>query len=138
MSEFLRSTAVQQVDDSRWAGEVVPGWRIGKVPCGGYVLAIAGRVLSEALPHPDPLTVSILYTAPTIIGPHECEVQTLRSGGSTTHARLEMRQEGKIRAHVQAAYTNLDEVKGDSWSSVTRPEISSWREVPATKEHGIE
>ena len=51
MSEFYRDTAVERIDEDLWRGELVHGWRIGKVPNGGYVLAVAGRVLSEALPH---------------------------------------------------------------------------------------
>ena len=65
MSWFERSTRVQRVGPDHWTAEIHPGWRIGQVPNGGYVLAIAGRVLSEALPHPDPLTVHIAYLAPS-------------------------------------------------------------------------
>ena len=51
MSQFAQDTAVEQVGENQWRGELREGWRIGVVPNGGYVLAIAGRVLSEALPH---------------------------------------------------------------------------------------
>ena len=95
----------------------MPGWRIGKVPNGGYVLAIAGRVLREALKHPDPLSVHIMYTAPTVLGPVECQVQPLRAGGSTSYASLSMHQEGELKAFVSACYTELDRLQGESWSN---------------------
>ncbi|MEP5764646.1 MAG: thioesterase family protein [Halieaceae bacterium] len=138
MSVFERATAVTKIADQLWQAELVHGWRIGEVPNGGYVLAIAGRVLSEALSHSDPLTVNILYTAPTALGPIECELETLRVGGSTTHATLSMRQEGELKAFVTACYTDMDKLKGESWCSVERPAIASIEDIPATGVHGIE
>ncbi|MHC5068605.1 MAG: acyl-CoA thioesterase domain-containing protein, partial [Planctomycetota bacterium] len=61
MSGFEQDTAIDKISNTRWRAELVAGWRIGPVPCGGYPLAIAGRALSEALPNPDPLSVHILY-----------------------------------------------------------------------------
>ena len=138
MSHFEQATAVTQTGAKCWSGEIAPGWRIGDVSNGGYLLAIAGRALSQALPHPDPLTINILFTAPTVLGPVDCEIDILRSGGSTSHAVLAMRQAGQLKAHVSAAYTDLDGLKGESWSSVERPLITPIDEVPATPEHGIE
>jgi len=45
MSQFERETAVEQVDDNRFLGELHEGWRIGAVPNGGDVLGLAGRAL---------------------------------------------------------------------------------------------
>ena len=64
MSKFSRDTAVQQAGENLWRGELCEGWRIGEVPSGGYVLAVVGRALSEALAHSDPLTVTGFYLAP--------------------------------------------------------------------------
>jgi hypothetical protein len=138
MSEFARATAVEQVGEQCWQGQVVPGWRIGEVPNGGYILAIAGRALSQALAHPDPLSVHIVYTAPTQLGPIDCEVLPLRRGGSTSHGALAMRQEGELKAYVTACYTHLDRLQGESWSSVSRPQIAPLAQVPALGVHGIE
>jgi acyl-CoA thioesterase len=138
MSVFEQATAVEKAGENRWTGKIVPGWRIGEVPNGGYVLAIAGRALSQALPHPDPLTVNILFIAPTVLGPVDCEVEVLRSGGSISHAALAMRQDGELKAHVSAAYTELGKLSGESWSTVERPHITAVDEVPPTAEHGIE
>jgi len=138
MSWFEQATAVEQVAGDHWRAEIHPGWRIGEVPNGGYVLAIAGRVLSRALPHPDPLTVHILYTAPTALGPADCEVQCLRSGGSITHASLDMRQHGELKARVTACYSTLDRLAGEDWSSGGRPEIPAVETIPSLGVHGIE
>lgn len=137
-SAFALDTAVEQVDDHLWRGEIVPGWRIGVVPNGGYVLAIAGRALSRALPHSDPLGVSVTYCAAAELGPIDCEIELLRAGGSTTFARVTLRQQGQVKAAVTASYSDLERLKGESWSSVVRPEIADWHDLEPLPEHGIE
>jgi acyl-CoA thioesterase len=138
MSAFEQATAVAQVSEHGWRGEIVPGWRIGEVPNGGYLLAIAGRVLSEALAQPDPLSLHILFTAPTGLGPIDCEVQPLREGGSTSFAALSMQQGGELKAYVTGCYSDLARLEGESWSSVERPEIPPPEAVPPLGTHGIE
>lgn len=138
MGEFDRATAVARVDDHHWQGEIVPGWRIGEVSNGGYILALAGRVLREALSHPDPLTIHILYLAPTELGPVDCEVEVLRRGGSTSYATLLMRQSGEIKAQVSASYTELGRLQGEHWSSQSRPEIASAEDCTPAAAHSIE
>jgi hypothetical protein len=138
MTDFDRATAVTQLAAGHWRGQISPGWRIGAVPNGGYVLAIAGRVLSQALDHPDPLTLHILYTAPTQLGPIDCMVDPLRVGGSTSHAALTMRQEGEVKAHVTASYTNIAQLRGESWQASPRPVIAPFEDCVPIGEHGIE
>ncbi|PLW81847.1 thioesterase family protein [Kineobactrum sediminis] len=126
MSQFETETAVHQQEDNLWVGELHAGWRIGAVPNGGYVLAVAGRVLREALPHKDPLAVNAFYLAPTVLGPVECRVQPLREGRNTTHATVGMYQEGELKVQVTAAYTTLANLEGPSWSAVERPAYPPW------------
>ena len=68
MTKFARGTAVEQIDENLWRGQLCEGWRVGRMPNGGYVLAVAGRALSEALPHSDPLSVNACYLAPASFG----------------------------------------------------------------------
>ena len=137
-SEFERDTAVERVAENLWRGEMVPGWRIGEVPFGGYVLAMAARVLAQALPQPDPLSVHILYTAPSIIGPAEFLVEHLRDGKKTSHGLVRVMQAGQLRALVTASYTNLHELQGENWCLVERPEITPFEDCVPQGEHGVE
>ena len=114
MSQFALDTAVVQIEDNLWRGELHEGWRIGAVPNGGYVLAVAGRVLSQALGHPDPLSVNAFYLAPTVLGPIDCRVEVLRAGRSISHASLQMFQQGELKVQVTAAYTELSALAGES------------------------
>lgn len=126
MSQFEQETTVRRIADNRWEGELHRGWRIGEVPNGGYTLAVAGRVLREALPHPDPLTVNAFYLAPTALGPVDCQVEVLRQGGSTSFGTLRLSQAGELKLLVTAAYTDLQRLRGPSWSGLSRPELRSW------------
>jgi acyl-CoA thioesterase len=123
MGQFALDTAVVRVEEQLWRGELRPGWLSGTVPQGGYVLAVAGRALSEALPHRDPLAVSAFYLAPTVLGPVECRVETLRQGRSTTHAMVRMYQAGELKVQVTAAYTDLGSLDGADWTADPRPQI---------------
>jgi acyl-CoA thioesterase len=138
MSQFALDTAVSKIEDNLWRGELCTGWRIGTVPNGGYVLAIAGRVLREALPHKDPLTVNAFYLAPTDLGPIDCNVEVLRRGGSTTFAEVKMYQGGALKVQVTAAYTTLSTLKGESWTSSPRPEYPAWDDCEQRKAGVIE
>lgn len=138
MSEFARDTAVEKIGDGIYRGELVAGWRIGEVPNGGYVLAVAGRALREALPHGDPLSVSAFYLAPTVLGPVECHVQVLRTGRGTSFADVSMVQEGELKVRVTAAYTDLEQLAGESWSRLARPQLPPWDECAGLPDKGLE
>lgn len=130
MGQFEMETAVEKVGDNLWRGELCRGWRIGAVPNGGYVLAVAGRALAEALPHPHPLSVNAFYLAPTALGPIDCEVELLREGGNTSQASARLYQAGELKVLVTAAYTDLDHLSGPSWSAEPRPEYPAWEDCP--------
>jgi acyl-CoA thioesterase len=138
MSQFERETAVEQVGDNRFLGELHEGWRIGAVPNGGYVLALAGRALRAVLPHKDPLTVSAFYLTPTVLGPIECRVEILGGGRSTSFAEVKMYQEGQLKVKVTAAYTDLDKLHGETWSANDRPHYPAWDECAPAGDKGIE
>jgi len=138
MSQFELETAVTQLEANLWRGELHKGWRIGTVPNGGYVLAVAGRVLREALPHKDPLTVNAFYLAPTVLGTIDCKVEVLRSGRSTSQAEVKMYQDGELKVHVTAAYTDLGKLHGESWSRNPRPQYPSWEQCKSKRDSSLE
>ncbi len=138
MGQFERDTAVEKVADGKYCGELHEGWRIGEVPNGGYVLAIAGRALRAELPHADPLSVNAFYLAPTALGPIECQVKVLRTGRSTSFAEVSMFQQGDLKIKVTAAYTDLNRLSGENWSGVARPEFKPWEECEPSPQKGVE
>ena len=89
---FLDATAVNRVATETAVGtieggalvtlfsaEVKPGWDIGGNANGGYLMAIAGRAMAEAVGRP-PVTLTAHYLRPAPPGPCDIEVTTVRSG----------------------------------------------------------
>ena len=138
MGQFEIDTAVQRLTDNIYRGEVVAGWRVGQVPNGGYMMAIAGRALSQALPHPDPLTVNAFFLAPCAVGPVECRIDVLRQGGSTSFAEVGMYQDGELKVKLTAAYTDLDRLSGEDWTDVEPPDCPPWDECEPSPQKGLE
>jgi|TARA_R110002072_G_scaffold106585_6_gene232691 acyl-CoA thioesterase len=138
MSQFAEETAIECIGDNIFRGELHAQWRIGAVPNGGYVLAIAGRALRAVLPHKDPLSVNAFYLAPTVVGPIECRVEILRSGRSTSFAEVGMYQEGELKIKVTAAFTDLDRLTGENWSAAERVHQISWDECEPSPDQGLE
>lgn len=126
MKSFEQETSVTCIAEGHYRGELCEGWRVGEVPNGGYVLAVAGRALREALPHADPLSVNAFYLAPTALGPIDCYVQVLRLGRGTSFAEVRMEQGGELKVKVTASYTDLENMKGETMHLTTRPEIPAW------------
>lgn len=139
MSQFARDTAVTRVDEHLWRAQLCPGWRVGgEVFNGGYLLAIAGRALSEALPHRDPLSVNAFYLAPAVLGPVDCRVEVLRTGRNTSHATLQMSQDGELKVQVTAAYTELAGLAGANWSAGPRPEHPPFQQCSPSVQDRVE
>ena len=129
MSQFLSDTAVSPRGESQWRAEVHRGWRIGSAANGGYVLALVGRTLSDALNQPDPLSINAFYLAPVVLGEVEVSAESLSETRSTHFASADLRQEGKLKLRVTAAYTDLDKLKGPDWTNVRPPDVASMEAV---------
>lgn len=108
LSQFDQETAVIALADDSWQGHISDQWNIGNNPNGGYLLSVALRALREAVPHPDPLTVTTHYLRPGQAN-KACEVQTelIRTGRSLSTARATLLQEGKPCLVVLAAFSDL-------------------------------
>lgn len=131
MGQFTEDTSVSSKGGSVWAGAIRRGWRIGSAANGGCVLALVGRVLSEALNQPDPLSINAFYLAPVELGDVEVAVQFLSETRSTHFAGADLRQDGQLKLRATAAYTDLDKLSGPDWTNVIPPEVPAFDNVPS-------
>src|SRR4051794_11668086 len=96
-SEFDRDTAVTARPDEpgTYDAELSPGWTIIRAVNGGYLLAMVGRALRAALPHPDPISITAHYLTASEPGPAVIRTETVRAGRtmSTGQASLYQRDE---------------------------------------------
>lgn len=123
MGCFETDTAVTALGEHRWRSELRRGWRVGKVPNGGYVLAIIGRAISASLDGAQPLSINAFYLEPTALGETEIEVEPLRTGRATQYATARMFQEESLKVLATAAYCDLDRLKGPSNRVLTPPTV---------------
>ncbi|MEE1757072.1 thioesterase family protein [Streptomyces sp. SP18CS02] len=127
-SEFDRDTAVTLRESGVYDAELSAGWTIIQAVNGGYLLALLGRALGDALPHPDPFTISAHYLTPSVPGPAVIRTETVRTGRtlSTGQASLfQYAEDGSEveRIRVLASYGDLDALPDDVRTTAKPPAI---------------
>jgi hypothetical protein len=130
-SEFDRDTAVTLREEGVYDAELSAGWTIIRAINGGYLLAMLGRALGEALPHSDPFSVSAHYLTASVPGPAVPRTQVVRTGRtlSTGEASLfQYAEDGSEveRIRVLATYGDLDGLSDDVRTAAEPPVIPPW------------
>lgn len=96
---FAEATAVVRTPgdrlDPRFEAEVMPGWDIGGNANGGYLLAIAGRAMTEAIGRP-PLSLTAHYLRPAPAGPCVIDVSRVRTGRRLATATAQLSMDGGV------------------------------------------
>ncbi|MGW4322562.1 thioesterase family protein [Streptomyces sp. NPDC004684] len=126
-SEFDRDTAVARRAPGVYDIDLSAGWTIINAVNGGYLLAVLGRALADALPHPDPFTVSAHYLTASRPGPAVVRTDVVRTGRtlSTGQASLFQYDDGREveRIRVLASYGDLAALPDDVRTTAEPPAI---------------
>jgi hypothetical protein len=125
-SEFDRDTAVTLRAPGIYDAELSAGWTIISAVNGGYLLALLGRALGEALPHRDPFTVSAHYLSASQPGPAVIRTDVVRTGRTLSTGQASLFQYGEDGAEVErirvlATYGDLDALPDDVRTSAKPP-----------------
>lgn len=128
-SEFDRDTAVVRREPGVYDAELSAGWTIIHAVNGGYLLAMLGRALGDALPHADPFSVSAHYLTASRPGPAVIRTEVVRTGRtlSTGQASLfQFAEDGTEveRIRVLATYGDLDALPDEVRTSAEPPAIA--------------
>lgn len=123
VSEFDVDTAVSAAGNGRYNAVISDRWDIVGVPNGGYTLAVAVCALAEALPQPDPLTVTGHFLRPASHGPAGIDVDLVHSGRSTATGQASLTQDGRPRLQVLAAFGDLAARNGPTHLSSGPPRL---------------
>lgn len=104
------------------------GWTIINAVNGGYLLAVLGRALADALPHSDPFTVSAHYLTASQPGPAVIRTDVVRAGRTLSTGQASLFQyddEGREieRIRVLASYGDLDSLPDDVRTTALPPAI---------------
>lgn len=134
-SEFDRDTAVaaRPGEPGVYDAGLSAGWTIIRAVNGGYLLAVVGRALRAALPHPDPLTVTAHYLTASEPGPAVIRTETVRAGRSMSTGQASLFQrdaEGREveRIRVIAAYGDLAALPDDVRTAARPPEMPPYED----------
>ncbi|MET7740575.1 thioesterase family protein [Streptomyces sp. NPDC005385] len=127
-SEFDRDTAVTLRTPGVYDVDLSPGWTIITAVNGGYLLALLGRALADALPHSDPFTVSAHYLTASQPGPAVVRTDVVRTGRTLSTGQASLFQyddEGREveRIRVLASYGDLDALPDDVRTTARPPAI---------------
>ncbi|WUH90743.1 thioesterase family protein [Streptomyces sp. NBC_00433] len=140
-SEFDRDTAVaaRPGEPGTYDSELSAGWTIIRAVNGGYLLAVVGRALRAALPHPDPITITAHYLTASEPGPAVIRTETVRAGRtmSTGQASLYQRdEEGREveRIRVVAGYGDLAALPDDVRTAATPPTMPSYEDCVSSSD----
>ncbi|MBO8185882.1 thioesterase family protein [Streptomyces spirodelae] len=125
-SEFDRDTAVRTSEPGVHEALLSPGWAIGKALNGGYLLAVVGRALRQALPHPDPFTLTAHYLTATVAGPATVRTSVARSGRTVSTASAGLFQTDERGREIEriralATYGDLATLSDDVRTSAKPP-----------------
>ncbi|MGW1891005.1 thioesterase family protein [Streptomyces sp. NPDC002004] len=127
-SEFDRDTAVTRREPGVYDLELSAGWTILGAVNGGYLLAVLGRALADALPHPDPFTISAHYLTASQPGPAVIRTDVVRTGRTLSTGQASLFQydaDGTEveRIRVLASYGDLDALPDDVRTTAVPPAI---------------
>ncbi|MEV0125215.1 thioesterase family protein [Streptomyces sp. NPDC050703] len=127
-SEFDRDTAVTRRGPGVYDIELSAGWTIISAVNGGYLLAVIGRALADALPHADPFTISAHYLTASSPGPAVIRTDVVRAGRTLSTGQASLFQyddEGREieRIRVLASYGDLDALPDDVRTTARPPAI---------------
>lgn len=124
-SAFERDTRLEPLEALRWRANLSHDWSIAsEIPNGGYLLAVAARALAEALPHPDPLSVTAYYLARADEGPCELTVEVLQQGRGSSVGEARLWQQDSVRAVILGRFGELDALRGPTLVDTSPPPLA--------------
>lgn len=108
-------------------------WSILKALNGGYLLAVLGRALGDALAHPDPFSITAHYLTASQPGPAVIRTEAIRTGRTLSTGQASLVQFGEDGAEVErvrvlATYGDLDALPDDVRTAATPPVMPPYEE----------
>ncbi|MBB5935895.1 thioesterase family protein [Streptomyces zagrosensis] len=106
-------------------------WSILKALNGGYLLAVLGRALGDALAHPDPFTITAHYLTASQPGPAVIRTESIRTGRTLSTGQASLVQTDESGAEVErirvlATYGDLGALPNDVRTAATPHAMPSY------------
>ena len=136
-SEFDRDTAVVLREPGVYDADLPAGWTVFNAVNGGFLLAAVGRALRDALPHPDPVTITAHYLTASVPGPAVIRTEVVRSGRTMSTGQasvLQYAEDGSEveRMRIVACYADLGALPDDVRTTAKPPAIPPYEHCLGT------
>jgi len=132
------ASRVQRVGDGLFRASIPDGWQQGRGAFGGLTIATMVRAVEAFAEAPDrtlrSLTVSL--PGPALLGEHDIHVENLRVGSGQTTLTARMSQGSEVSGTCVAVLGRARPVNAADFCELERPNLPSWREVPAVPTSG--
>ncbi|NYV74841.1 thioesterase family protein, partial [Streptomyces sp. UH6] len=127
-SEFDRDSTVTRREPGVYDIDLSADWTIFNAVNGGFLLAVAARALSDALPHEDPFSITAHYLTASTPGPAVVRTSVVRTGRTLSTGQASILQEDADgneveRIRVLASYGDLGSLPDDVRTSAVPPQF---------------
>lgn len=122
--------------EGRFAWDVRDGWQQGRGMFGGTVIGAMVRAVERAVADPERRVRSVTaqLPGPTLVGPSEISVETLRTGSGQTTATARVLSGGGLTAFATVVLAKDRAVEAESFVDLEPPGPSNglapWRDTP--------
>ncbi|MEV0278635.1 thioesterase family protein [Streptomyces sp. NPDC050610] len=128
VSEFDRDSALTPREPGVYEANLSLGWTIFGAVNGGFLLALLGRALGDALPHPDPYSITAHYLSASRPGPAVIRTQAVRTGRTLSVGQASLFQYDEDGNEVErlralATYGDLAMLPDDVRTSAKPPSL---------------
>lgn len=136
--KFDLDTALEQKNESTFAGATNRDWWVERGPHGGFLAALMLRALKTTIDDPSrPVrSLTVHYIAPPTDGPVEVKTATERVGKSRSSASARLEQDGETKAIALAAFSSAWE--SVEWAEAAMPDVAAFGDLdPLPVDNGI-
>ena len=105
--DFDDAIAATASSGGKFNADVRPGWDIGGVTNGGYVLALVGSAMRQAANGREPTTITAHYLAPLSAGKVEIDTEVVKHGKRFTTVLATVRQGDRDAVRAIGAFGEI-------------------------------
>ncbi|CUA73332.1 hypothetical protein RSOLAG22IIIB_10712 [Rhizoctonia solani] len=116
-----------------YQGTIDPGWVVGSIPHGGYVLGLlitASIQSQQPTKHPDPIHVTAHFMQPTARSEYTIQVQVVRTGSRFTNLTANLIQNGETKVLTHIIFGTLPEF--DAPEPTASESVSPYQHISPT------
>lgn len=122
---FAADTAVAEISENSYSGEIHEGWDIVGNANGGYLLAIAARAMAEASGRPHPMVLNAHYLSPGRPGPVTIATEVVKTGRRFTTVRGQMAGTEKSLVTLLGSFGDIESLEGPRRIDAAPPDLPS-------------